>query len=408
MCDKKPSPLVAVAATFLEMSDTSLYVHIPFCAQQCDFCTFYVEPTRGGRIGEFLSALEKELATVVASEPFTPQTIFFGGGTPSVLNIRQFDQLFTRMRHLGLLSDSTRELTVEVTPSTVSLDKARLLRGHGVNRISMGVQSLDEALLDRLGRVHSVDAVHQSFDTLRRAGFDNINLDLIFAIPGQTPRIWLETLSEIIALDPEHISTYELTYEEGSAMTAKKEAGIFRPPDEETIVEMYETAISTLADAGYAQYEISNFSKRDRRCAHNLNYWFGGDCVAAGPSAAGYWHGMRYKNVPDLDAYIKMLSRGERPIAFSETLPPRQRAGELAAFAIRMNDGIDAKWFRSRTGFTLEELWSLEITDLTTEGFADFDGHCLRLTPNGRLVADSVAERLVILSETTELPQPKT
>ena len=381
------------------MTITSLYVHIPFCAKKCGYCTFYSQPARKGRVDEFLAALEAELAWVVDPESFTPRTIFFGGGTPSILTLRQLERLFDKMKQLGLLSSSLTEFTMEMNPATVSGEKARWLREHGVNRISMGVQSLDENLLDQLGRIHSVEAAYKSFDTLRRAGFDNINLDLIFSIPGQTLAVWQETLSKTIALNPEHISTYELTYEEGSAMTAKKNAGAIEPIDAETAVAMYEIGIETLASAGYAQYEISNFAKPNRCCLHNLNYWQGGDCVAVGPSAAGYWRGTRYKNVANLDSYIQTIARGKRPLGYSETLPPRQRAGELAAFAIRMNDGIDAEWFRNRTGFTFAELWSTDIADLCAEDLAEFDSRRLRLTPRGRLVADSVAEQLIILPD---------
>jgi oxygen-independent coproporphyrinogen-3 oxidase len=375
---------------------SGLYLHIPFCAQKCGYCTFYSEPTRVGEVDKFLTALEMELDEGITREPINPNTIFFGGGTPSILTLSQFERLFAKLRSLRLLTAVT-EFTIEMNPATVSLDKAHWLREHGVNRVSMGVQSLDETLLDQLGRIHSVEAVHQSFAILRRAGFVNINLDLIFAIPGQTLAVWKKTLAQVLALAPEHLSAYELTYEEGSVMTAQKNAGKLTVADEETVITMYETVMETLAAAGYAQYEISNYARPSYRCAHNLNYWRGGDCLAVGPSAAGYGRGTRYKNVADLGTYAKMLEHGERPLAYSETLPPRQRAGELAAFAIRMNDGLDADWFQAKTGFSLETLWKEEIADLKANGLLESRANHLRLTPRGRLVADTVAEQFVIL-----------
>src|SRR5580765_1365659 len=189
---------------------TSLYVHVPFCAQKCSYCAFYSEPSSGELINRFVSALIREME-LVASD-LRPKTIFFGGGTPSLLNLRQWEQLLETMGRLDLLGAT--EWTVECNPATVSLDKARLLRSFGVNRISMGVQSLNEGLLDRLGRVHTREMVFKSFDILRKAGFDNLNVDLMFAIPGQTMDIWRATLAEALALGSEHLSSYEVIYEE--------------------------------------------------------------------------------------------------------------------------------------------------------------------------------------------------
>ena len=379
------------------VSEAGLYLHIPFCVSQCGFCAFYTEPTRGARLDDFVTALERELTMVAAKEAWRPRTIYLGGGTPSILTMRQFERLFDRLASLGFLGEALEEFTVEMIPATVSLDKARLLRERGVNRISMGVQSLDETQLDGLGRVHSVEAVARSFELLRSTGFENINLDLIFAIPGQILADWREVLTGTLAFGPDHVSTYELTYEEGSAFKRQKELGKLVPVDEETAIAMYEAAIAMLGERGYQQYEISNFARPSRRSLHNLNYWLGGDCVAVGPSAAGFWNGTRYQNVANLEAYQKLVAEGKPPVAFSETLPARQRAGELAAFAIRMNEGLDLEWFRRRTGFGPTDLWGKAIDELGAEGLTELEGNRLRLTAHGRLVADSVAERLVIL-----------
>ena len=224
---------------------TSLYVHVPFCAQKCSYCAFFSEPSSGELINRYVSALCRELELVSAD--LRPQTVFFGGGTPSLLNLRQWEQVLATMDRLHLLG--ANEWTVECNPATVSLDKARLLRSYGVNRISMGVQSLDEALLTRLGRIHSRDMVFKSFDILRRAGYENLNLDLMFAIPGQTLEIWGQTLGEAIAMGSEHLSTYEVIYEEDTALYAQLKAGEF-DVDDELACAMYEEMVERVLGAG--------------------------------------------------------------------------------------------------------------------------------------------------------------
>src|SRR5256885_11278202 len=213
----------------------SLYVHVPFCAQKCSYCAFFSEASSGELINRYVSALIREME-LVASD-LKPSTIFFGGGTPSILNLRQWEQILCAMERLNLLGAT--EWTVECNPATVSLDKAKLLRSFGVNRISMGVQSLDEALLDRLGRIHSREMVFKSFDILRRAGFDNVNLDLMFAIPGQTMDIWRATLAEAIALRSEHLSSYEVIYEEDTPLYAQLQANEF-DVNEDLACDIYE------------------------------------------------------------------------------------------------------------------------------------------------------------------------
>src|SRR2546425_5833100 len=201
----------------------SLYVHVPFCARKCEYCAFYSETPSGELVNRYVAALIREMELV--ANDLNPRTVFFGGGTPSLLNLRQWEQILKAMERLNLLGAT--EWTVECNPATVSLDKARLLRSYGVNRISMGVQSLNEDLLDRLGRVHNREMVFKSFNILRKAGFDNLNLDLMFAIPGQTLEIWRKTLAEALELQSEHLSSYEVIYEEDTALYAQLQAGEF-------------------------------------------------------------------------------------------------------------------------------------------------------------------------------------
>src|SRR5882724_6433831 len=213
----------------------SLYVHVPFCARKCEYCAFYSETASGELINRYVAALVREMQ-LVANE-LKPRTVFFGGGTPSLLNLRQWEQILEAMAQLDLLGAA--EWTVECNPATISLDKARLLRSYGVNRISMGVQSLDSSLLDRLGRIHSREMVFKSFDILRQAGFENVNLDLMFAIPGQTLKVWRETLAEVLAMGSEHLSCYEVIYEEDTALYRQLQAGLFAV-NEDLACDMYD------------------------------------------------------------------------------------------------------------------------------------------------------------------------
>jgi len=224
---------------------SSLYLHVPFCAQKCAYCAFYSEPSTGDLINRYIAVLVHELEIV--ADDLRPETIFFGGGTPSLLNLRQWEQILRAMERLNLLGAA--EFTVECNPATVSADKAKLLRDFGVNRISMGVQSLDEALLNRLGRVHSREMVFKSFDILRRAGFDNLNLDLMFAIPGQTLEVWRATLTEALALGSEHLSSYEVIYEDDTPLFAQLKAGEF-DVDEDLACAMYEELVDGATAAG--------------------------------------------------------------------------------------------------------------------------------------------------------------
>jgi len=242
----------------------SLYVHVPFCAHKCVYCAFYSEASNGEIIQRYVQALLHELELIAADAQ--PRTIFFGGGTPSLLNLRQWEQILQTMHRLKLAG--AEEWTVECNPATVSLDKARLLRDHGVNRISMGVQSLSEPLLERLGRIHSREMVFKSFDILRAAGFDNINLDLMFAIPGQTLEVWRETLLEAIALGSEHLSSYEVIYEDDTPLYAQLQAGEF-DVDEELSCVMFDELITQTARAGFHQYEIANFARHQPATKNN-------------------------------------------------------------------------------------------------------------------------------------------
>jgi oxygen-independent coproporphyrinogen-3 oxidase len=334
--------------------------------------------------------------------------------------LRQWEQILRALERLNLLG--AEEFTVECNPATVSPDKAKRLRDFGVNRISMGVQSLDEPLLERLGRIHTREMVFQSFDILRRAGFDNLNLDLMFAIPGQTMEIWRATLAEALALGSEHLSTYEVIYEDDTPLFAQLQAGEF-DVDENLACEMYEELILNATGAGFQQYEIANFARDGRRsdgvmenwsndpseaqhsntptlqhsipsfaCRHNVNYWRGGSFYGLGPSATSYVRGVRTKNWSNTQLYCEQLEKGKRAIESREELPPLKRAGETAAFGLRMNAGWPFAEFRRATHFDLRDEWPAEMNQLVECGWASRDAQQFRLTSQGLRFADSAAE----------------
>ena len=388
----------------------SLYIHVPFCAQKCAYCAFYSEPSGGDLINRYVAALIRELEMV--ADELKPKTIFFGGGTPSLLNLRQWEQILRAMDRLHL--HGAEEFTVECNPATVSPDKAGLLRDFGVNRISMGVQSLDMALLDRLGRIHTREMVFKSFDILRRSGFDNLNLDLMFAIPGQTMEIWRDTLNEAVAMQSEHLSSYEVIYEDDTPLFAQLRAGEF-DVDEDLACAMYEELVARATAAGFRQYEVANFAHDNselrtpilRRgaaegrpnselpffaCKHNVNYWRGGSFYGLGPSATSYVRGVRAKNWSNTQLYCEQLEKGKRAIESREELPPLKRAGETAAFGLRMVAGWPFAEFQRTTNFDLRREWPAEMNQLVERGWGEILPDSFHLTRQGLRFADSAAE----------------
>lgn len=354
-----------------------LYVHIPFCAAKCHYCAFYSEAGHAAQMSDFAEALRQELAASPA--PLAPRTVFFGGGTPSILPAPVMQRILEKIP-----ASQVTEWTVECNPSTVTTEKARLYREYGVNRISLGVQALDDEMLARLGRVHSVAAAVRSYENLRAAGFDNINLDLIFGLPGQTRTHWERTLEQVLALQPDHIATYCLILEEDTHYWSLFQQGLLKPDEDEELV-LYELALDRLAAAGYRQYEISNFARPGRECRHNLAYWEGKDYLGLGPGACSTVGDWRWQNQPDLERYLQ--SPGAPPVAYREALTPERRAAECAAFGMRMNAGIPAELVRGR--------WDAQVAELLSAELVQWRDGRLAPTRRGLLFADAVAAEFV-------------
>lgn len=357
-----------------------LYVHIPFCPKVCPYCSFYKEASDRNKTSSFLDAV---LAEAERHAPrLTPQTIFFGGGTPTALSTSQLSYLIGGLRDRIDLSD-LKEFTVEMNPATVSTEKAGMLRELGVNRVSMGVQSWDAGLLATLGRVHSSRQARRSYEILREAGFDNVNLDLIFGVPGQNREQWQNCLEETLALEPNHVSAYCLTYEEDTEYFMRMSRSEYQP-DHALDADLFEMTMDTLEPAGFFQYEISNYSRPGRECRHNLAYWLGADFLGLGPSAFSTVGGERWKNVSDTTAYVAALGSGQDPADFRETLSDRTRQAECIAFSLRTNRGVDPKLIEDNKAAEFAAIGLLILKDGRWQ-----------LTRQGRLLADSVAEAFI-------------
>ena len=359
-----------------------LYVHIPFCPKVCPYCSFYKETSDRNKTGRFLDAMLRELEAQQAALPrLRPRTIFFGGGTPSALSTPQLEYLLGGLRDRLDLS-SLEEWTLEMNPATVSLEKARALRALGVNRISMGVQSWEPSLLEVLGRVHSAEQARRSYDILRAAGFENVNLDLIFGVPTQTTAMWERTLAATLALRPEHISAYNLTYEEDTEFFRRFVSGDLTQ-DNEADAALFELTADTLAAGGYEPYEISNFARPGRECAHNLAYWEGSDYLGLGPSAFSTVGERRWANVRDTAAYNERVDAGVVATDFEEAVPPETRRVETIAFGLRTNRGVPAAMLAA---------WPEQVAEFAELGLLETTAaERVLLTRKGRLLADTVA-----------------
>lgn len=375
----------------------ALYVHVPFCFHKCHYCDFYsITRQTDERMSRFVDRTLAELDLWLASPSITlkPRTVFFGGGTPSLLPLRHMERLLGSLRR-RLDFSQLEEWTVEINPATADLDYCRMLRSHGVDRLSFGAQSFNERELKMLERHHHPDDVVESVQLARAAGFRRLNLDLIYAIPTQTLDSWHDSLSAAIALRTEHLSCYGLTYEPNTPMTVRKRLGAFVPADDDLEIAMLRQARQRLSSAGYQAYEISNHARPREECLHNLVYWSGGNYVGLGPSAASHVAGVRFRNKPHLGEWEVAVDNGVLPITDAERLTPRQRADELAMLRLRCTTGVDFDDFADRCGLDARQLYGRSLRELADLRLVEIDERGFRLTDAGLPVADSVIARLV-------------
>ncbi len=366
----------------------SLYVHVPFCRRLCGYCDFYSQVLDPGAVGPLVDAVLAELAAATCTGGFAVDTIFVGGGTPTVLPADQLARLLAALRACAPGRDV--EFTVEANPATVTAEIADVLVGAGVNRVSVGAQSFNPDELKVLDRTHRPEQVSQTLATCRRAGIRRLSLDLIFGIPGQTLASWRQSLHAALKLEPEHMSCYGLTYEPGTLLRERLDAGAVLRVDPDLEADMYETTIDVLAAAGLAHYEISNFARPGAECRHNLRYWHNEPYVGLGPAAAGFIDEVRYQNVADTAAYVAAIQGARSPRVEEERLPPERRARETAMLEMRLTAGIDRRRFADRYGQDPAALFAAALEPHRADGLLVVDETGIRLTRRGLLLADTV------------------
>ena len=361
-----------------------LYVHVPFCRSKCRYCGFYSVPAAGRDTARLVRALLRELDRYDGA---AFRTAYVGGGSPTALPPQELIGLVQRIRERF---HRIEEFTVECNPGQVEPELLAGLRGAGVDRLSFGAQSFHAAELVRLGRGHSVDQIGHSVAMARRAGFDNIGLDLIFAIPGSTLEDWQYSVEAAIALNIRHLSAYSLSFEPGTVFDRWRRAGRLEAVDEELDRAMYEWAVERLGRAGLEQYEISNFARPGFECRHNLGYWQNRPFVGIGPGAASYWRGRRRENDPDLERYVAAIENGSEPPGNVQTVSPEDAVCETAVLNLRMRGGIDMAAFRKRTGLDAIETFGEPIRRHREMGLLEVTDRSVRLTRQALPIADTI------------------
>lgn len=374
-------------------TDQGLYIHVPFCHQRCHFCAFYLEIHHPRAAAEFVDSLLTELRLYADSSPFDHSplgSIYFGGGTPTTLSPDQLAQILSAAKDaFGLASDG--EVTVEAHPGSVTPASLRQLRRGGFTRISFGAESMNQTELDRVGRPGSPFNTKEVIVAACDAGFENINLDLMYGLPGQTLHSWNTSLHEIIALSPSHLSCYALTVEDGTSLQAAIRRGLVPAPDEALQNEMDAVAESTLTRSGYVRYEISNYARPGFASRHNRLHWTAGRYLGLGPSAQSYVGNRRFGNVSNLAAYNSLLRNGQLPVSETEELSHAHETCERLIFGLRLTDGValDESGVLSYRGL------ARTVDELIEDNFLEREGSLVRLTARGRRYADTVAVALL-------------
>jgi oxygen-independent coproporphyrinogen-3 oxidase len=373
------------------VSDPSVYVHVPFCETKCPYCDFNSFAVAGRDVDGYLDALEMEMEA--RGVPADPPTVFIGGGTPTVVEPEQLE------RYVGALmsrfaKNGGREVTVEANPGSLTAEKIELLLRQGINRVSLGAQSLYDRHLRTLGRVHSASQVREAFDMLRAAGLDNVNLDLIYAVPGLTRREWASTLDRVVTWGPDHLACYSLTYEPGTEFFAWRKAGRLRPLAEREELAMFRFTERRLRAAGIERYEVSNFARPGKECRHNLTYWRNESYVGYGAGAHSYLGGRRLGNARHLGRYAEAVAAKGHAIVQEESLSGLDGAREMLVLGLRTSEGVSLDEIGARFGIDAQAAFRGQIDQLAGAGYVR-SGERLRLARRGWRVADEVAVALL-------------
>jgi oxygen-independent coproporphyrinogen-3 oxidase len=368
--------------------DLSLYIHIPFCKSKCFYCDFNSFVCRDDIIPAYFNALKKEISLygdILGN--YRINTVFIGGGTPSYVSAHNIYEIMQMVNQLYYI-DEKAEITLEANPGTLSHEKLVAYKMLGINRLSIGLQAIQNSLLKELGRIHTVEEFADNYNLCRKIGFTNVNIDLIFGIPGQSIDDWIGTINYIRELKPSHISAYSLKIEEGTVLGDRFQKGDLELVDDTDDRLMYKIAVENLKEEGYRHYEISNFAKKGFECRHNLVYWKEHEYVGIGAGAHSFINSERYNNACDLKEYIKSLGMDKLPKENMELISERDKMCEFMMLGLRLIEGVDTKEFRDRFGEDVFKVFETEIFNITNKGLAVLKDNFLKLTPLGLDIAN--------------------
>ncbi|WP_261814036.1 radical SAM family heme chaperone HemW [Streptococcus bouchesdurhonensis] len=375
----------------MQKKPTSAYVHIPFCTQICYYCDFSKVFIKNQPVDSYLEHLLEEFRSYDIQKL---RTIYIGGGTPTALSAPQLEVLLNGLtKNLDL--SALEELTIEANPGDLDADKIAVLKNSAVNRVSLGVQTFDDKMLKKIGRSHLEKDIYENIDRLKLAGFDNISIDLIYALPGQTMEQVKENVAKAIGLDIPHMSLYSLILENHTVFMNRMRRGKLPLPKEELEAEMFEYIITELERAGFEHYEISNFSKPYFESRHNLMYWDNAEYYGIGAGASGYVNGIRYKNHGPIRHYLSAVEEGNARIT-EEYLSQKEQMEEEMFLGLRKKSGVSMARFEEKFGCSFDGLYGEIVRDLVQQGLMQIEGDRVRMTKRGLFLGDTVAERFIL------------
>ncbi len=372
------------------MKEIGLYLHIPFCIQKCKYCDFISDRQSNETIDLYVEALKKEINMHSHRlSDYRVETIFIGGGTPSILDIEKIDEIVKELFKNFNIAKNV-EFTIESNPGTLTKDKLNKYNDIGINRLSMGLQSFNNDILKEIGRIHTKEDFIHNYSAARDAGFKNINIDLIYGLPSQHLREWEDTLKEVMKLNPEHISAYSLKIEEGTAFKRLLDENKLNLPDDEEDRKMYDLAIKSLEEHGIVQYEISNFSKQEYECKHNLIYWNNKEYLGLGVSAHSYMESCRYANTENINEYIRLINENNLAVINEEHKEKKDEIVETIFLGLRLNRGLDLDMFENRFNISIYDMYGEKIKRLARLGLLHEEKNRIRLTRYGMDVSNQV------------------
>lgn len=367
-----------------------LYIHVPFCAQKCYYCDFNSYKINSNQKKEYLINIEREMKFYKGEfKDKCFDTVFFGGGTPSILTVDELKELVNNINeNFNIKKDA--EITIECNPGTINREKLEAMKKMGINRLSIGLQATQNYHLKSIGRIHTYEEFEKNYYDALDIGFKNINIDLMYALPNQKTQEWKDTLDKIIKLNPSHISAYSLILEEGTKLYDMYQNKEFELLDEDTDINMYNYTIDTLKRHGYNQYEISNYSKEDLECKHNIIYWKCDNYLGLGPGASGFIGDTRYSNIEDICEYNKCIMQNIRPVSEEIELTKKDKIEEFIFMGLRMNEGINIDVFKERFDTDFYDIYQEVMDKLIKRELVRFDGKNISLTQKGREISNSV------------------